>query len=344
MLASFGIYRSGGSDVVTVISGGGTPNYVARFVGTKVIGDGVIQDNGTNLGIGATPVADTRLLIKGLGLTNATRLIQANNSSNAAKLIVADTGQVSIGAGTTASIDNSFGLYFKTQDYVFGAAFYPNNATSAGVTIQMQGTTRTGLTVATQNSPVGGSVIAISSTSQGTASTTNIGVYSSARNGSQYNIGFDGAIIGGGSVTPSVYAAAVRGQSTSDLNSKHYGGYFSTFSSGSNVLTQDFVGVLGMAAMASANVASTSKVIGGQFLTSGTTGTGARMAIHVPLTGNNGNIVFGADNPTVNKSLLEVNGDIEITNSTNAIILQSLSGARWKVKVSNAGALQVIAA
>jgi hypothetical protein len=45
------------------VGGSGTADYVARFTGASTLGDGIIQDNGTTVGINATPVSDSLLYL-----------------------------------------------------------------------------------------------------------------------------------------------------------------------------------------------------------------------------------------------------------------------------------------
>lgn len=45
------------------VGGSGTADYVARFTGAKTLGDGIIQDNGSTVGINATPASDALLYV-----------------------------------------------------------------------------------------------------------------------------------------------------------------------------------------------------------------------------------------------------------------------------------------
>ena len=45
-----GMYKKSGTDIIS-----GTANYIPKFTGANTIGNSVIQDNGTNVGISATP-------------------------------------------------------------------------------------------------------------------------------------------------------------------------------------------------------------------------------------------------------------------------------------------------
>ena len=55
--SGFGIYSGGDEVAETTITGVGTPNFVARFISASVIGDGIIQDDGTTTGVGVAPIA-----------------------------------------------------------------------------------------------------------------------------------------------------------------------------------------------------------------------------------------------------------------------------------------------
>jgi hypothetical protein len=51
------------SDISGLLTGSGTSGNLTRFVGPTVLGDSVIQDNGTTIGISVTPTADRKLNI-----------------------------------------------------------------------------------------------------------------------------------------------------------------------------------------------------------------------------------------------------------------------------------------
>jgi hypothetical protein len=63
------------------------------------------------------------------------------------------------------------------------------------------------------------------------------------------------------------------------------------------------------------------------------------MAINVPLTGNDGVVVFGAD-LSVSDSMLQVTGDTEVIGALNGLILTDRTdGVRYRFWLNN-GALQ----
>jgi len=55
--SGFGMYSGGDSVAASTITGVGTANFVARFTAPSVIGDGIIQDDGTTTGVGRAPIA-----------------------------------------------------------------------------------------------------------------------------------------------------------------------------------------------------------------------------------------------------------------------------------------------
>ena len=78
------------------ITGSGTVNQVAKFTGINAIGDSIITDTGTNVGIGETsPTA--RLQIKGSGATSATTAVLVQNSAGTSLLKVLDNGVSIVG-------------------------------------------------------------------------------------------------------------------------------------------------------------------------------------------------------------------------------------------------------
>ena len=69
-------YTTNTGDVI----GTGTTNYLSKFTGSSAIGDSIVFDNGTNVGIGtASPLAKTH--IKGSGATSATDALLVQNSA-----------------------------------------------------------------------------------------------------------------------------------------------------------------------------------------------------------------------------------------------------------------------
>jgi hypothetical protein len=78
------------------IGGSGTTNYLAKWTGSTTLGNSIIYDNGTNVGIGTT-APDSRLSVRGA----ATAPIQTWQKSDGTTVAIIDaTGNV--GIGTTA--------------------------------------------------------------------------------------------------------------------------------------------------------------------------------------------------------------------------------------------------
>jgi hypothetical protein len=65
------------------ISGSGTTNYVSKWTGATSQGNSIIQDNGSEIGIGLTPVTNTRFAIQGQGSTSANPIALFENSLGA---------------------------------------------------------------------------------------------------------------------------------------------------------------------------------------------------------------------------------------------------------------------
>lgn len=288
------------------------------------------------IGTSTRAATDTALTIRGSGTTDATNLITLEGSSGGDNFVMQDNGQMAWGIGTNASINSSFGLYATQSGYAFGYGFYASNSASAGVTVQMQGTTRTGLSIGQQGNPSGGNSIGLLSRIIGNASVNNYGVNGLARNGSSINYGIFGQVAGGATVTPSVRSAGIAGRSLTNVNDLTYGGYFTTANEFGGVRTQDLIAVFGSAGNATVASGSTSVAIGAQFRTSTASGGGGaavngNMALNIPLTSNDGNVVIGADAVGSNASMLELTGNFEIisgqmfinpvtdTVSTNAV-------------------------
>jgi len=301
-----------------------------------------------NLGIGVAPPATTRLTVRGTGTTNATRTLLLESSAGNDRFIVNDDGQQAWGIGANATPNAQFGHVANVANYNYGFGFYATNCPTAGMLIAMGGTTRTGLSVSTQNAPVGGTVVSIIGNTLANASSINYGVQGLARNGSAVSVGVQGQVAGGATVTPSLYVAAVAGNAATNIDALQYGGYFISNSAFAGVKTKDIIAVFGAAANSTNQSGSTSTAIGAQFRTSTTGGGGSNknMALNVPLTSNDGNVVIGANASSPNRTLVEVTGDIEIIGAGggNGLILEAPDTTRYRVTVNNAGALVIAAA
>lgn len=246
-------------------------------------------------------------------------LFLAESSLGLNRLIVDENGQIGTGSGTNASTAvPTFGQWHQSRDFATGFAYYGSANTSTVMNIQHTGggLNRTCLAAGFQGNPTG-SAIGFSSSAIATSPSRNVGFSSSCRNGTSEAIAFDGLISGGGTITPSIGSIAVRGRTTPNLDIRVHGGLFSSSQDGfSGVYTKDTIGLEASANESLVTNLSTAAVIGGKFFTS-TSGGGAtltkHMAINVPLTGNDGVVVFGKD-VADGDSILQTNGKIRFEN------------------------------
>lgn len=353
--------------------GAGTDSRLTfRTLGTSRATIGVDESDGNKLKIGTTAITTATLAtldlangnfiigtntavgggrfhVRGIGNTSATRLVTFEGLAGNDRFVINDDGQSATGIGTSALTNPSFGQINRSLNYAFGWGFYPNNATSAGVTVQMQGTTRTGFSVATQNAPSGGTVKGIDvNLAAAVNSTLNIGVNSLARSGSQFSIG----VVGNASetnalFTPSIASIGVQGNTAGTAQSALQVGVQGNAQFNNSALqwTTDLIGVEGVGVGQNGLATSTSNIIGMRARTTGINSTGDFIALLVPSTNNNGTVVFGADNVT-NGSMLEVTGDIEVIGAggTEGVILEAPDTTRYRVTVNNLGALVIAAA
>lgn len=82
---------SGGSGTVA----SGTINYVAKYTAATTVGNSIIQDNGTGVGIGVAPTANTRLYVRTAVITDAA--FYADNGSNSGFTVKFASALTSIG-------------------------------------------------------------------------------------------------------------------------------------------------------------------------------------------------------------------------------------------------------
>lgn len=66
---------------------GGTTNYLSKFTGTGIIGNSQIEDDGTNIGIGISPVAGTNLYLDTTSNTVGGRFLSRATTANSAGII-----------------------------------------------------------------------------------------------------------------------------------------------------------------------------------------------------------------------------------------------------------------
>jgi len=299
-----------------------------------------IQNDG-RVGIGSIGSTTTKLNVRGAGNTDSTTLVNFESANGFDKFQMRDDGQFGYYAGaSSASVLVNTAWYHQSRDYSTSMRIQGRTSTQTTLAV-FNGSTNANPYVidARFNGNITGTATTIRALSWEDSSSTNIGVNGSARNGSSFNIGLDGACGGGASQAPSQYNAAVRGVSSPNLDATTYGGYFSASANAPIVFNSDFIAVFGTVGSNTLDEASNADFIAAQFRVTDNNGSGNNMAINVPSTGNIGNIVLGADAPSVNNSFVEVTGDIEIIGNTNGVILEAQNGGRWKVEVLNDGTL-----
>ena len=329
----------------------GSTNY-----GIQQLGPTMINRFDGNTAFGVASPGTSKLLVHGAGTGTGT-MVTFENDSALDKWVWRDNGQVYTHAGGTATPQATMGQYHQSTNFNFGFAIYGRTGTAVSL-FTVNASNNAGAKVIDaqfQGNPTG-EATSIRGLSWQTSSTTNIGVQGSARNGASYNVGVEGLIPGGGGVIPAQYCAAVRGNATYNLDAEMYGGHFraSTNNAGTT-FTKDIVGVYGSANPQS-GTANTSDAYGAIFEATGTGGTGNRygikasaingtrdnIAIWVPNA--SGDVVIGAATKSVNNSIVEITGDLEILGSANGLILESPDTTRYRVTMLNGGTLDVNAA
>ena len=84
------------------VTGSGTTNYIPKWTGSTSLGNSVIQDTGTNVGIGAAPLSFTRLYVTDTGAN-----ITGGNA-------IAGTSIKGVMIENSNNADESIGLWFRT--------------------------------------------------------------------------------------------------------------------------------------------------------------------------------------------------------------------------------------
>lgn len=280
-----------------------------------------------------------RFKVRGQGTTTTVNT-RKEDGTGVAREILLDNGQRSFGTGITASTSvPSFGNWYRTAGFSTGFAFYGYGGVSTTMLIQHTGggANPKALSVAFQNAVATGTARAISGVATGIASgPTNItGLYGSSRNGSQFSIAIDGEITGGMTTPSTTYTAALRGINNGNLDADGYGSYnLAQYGATGTIYTSDIVGTFGWGAGSNGAAGSTGKVVGGKFQTTGTAGTGDRLALWVPAA-NNGLVVIGNDD-AVGTSLVQVFGNIESVGAGFGLVLTTQDGLkRYKYEADN---------
>lgn len=103
------------------ITGNGTTNAIPRWDGTTVLGDSVIAQSGTNIGIGTTSPSSV-LHTSGIGGASSSLIIEATTTTNYVGLKIKQNGDFWLAK------DNSLGSSFNTSPYanvLWGSGAYP---------------------------------------------------------------------------------------------------------------------------------------------------------------------------------------------------------------------------
>jgi len=104
------------------VSGGGTPNYIVKFLDTATIGNSLIYDDGTLVGI------DTTAPQGKLHIANSTTLtvpwINVSDGGNGIKFVIDNAGLVGIGRYPTGDLLEVAGSILATQNLTIQGAAY----------------------------------------------------------------------------------------------------------------------------------------------------------------------------------------------------------------------------
>ena len=314
---------------------------VAMYVGGSSGTAGLHISNDERIGIGILPVAGTKLNVNaGTGFSKILNLEAA--PSNANRFEVFDNGRISTGVGQTSTGATNTGQMHRISAHAIGVNFVPNGATSAGVQIQAAGNTPTSLNIIPQGVSSTGVIRGISVDHKATSGTEHTAAYFFARNGSLRTLGIDARVGGGSGTASSQFVKAVAGLALDNLDTLQYGGDFGAqYNNAATVYTKDIHGVNAYANGTSGNASSTGKVVAAKFSTSGIAGTGDRLAIWVPSTGNNGNSIFKQDDSTGNGYSIEVTGGIEFNGDGTGFRMYQPNGVAREVTLNNSGAFVI---
>jgi hypothetical protein len=306
---------------------------------------------GGNLAIGTT-IPDARITARSETNDASSNIAKFENFSGQDKYLVNGSGQSASYSGVgTASIQGAFGSFNQASGFPFGHGFYGES----GVTTALLGVNRGNLTA----NPFGadfqvvgnkvGTATAIRGFTLSSGQSTAVGVQGIARNGTANNWGVYGNVAGGWNASvvanPPNDVRGVNGVASANLNTINYGGYFSGSNDNNSNITEDCIGVLAIGSANSVASGSTGKSVGGVFraLTSGAGTNNRNVALNVPVFNsalNDGNVVFGAPESSIFRSMLEVTGDIELINIGNGIIMKSPNGTRYRITVKNNGGFE----
>ena len=295
-----------------------------------------------DLSIGNGILSGVPLAVQANGNTDVGTMVSFESLNGTDRAVWKDNGQSAQAAGTTAAVQPTFGHYSQSLGYTIGHGFYGRTGTNVAVFVVNAASDANGIALDAQfqGSPTG-TATTIRGLSWIATSTSNIGVSGSARSGSLINVGVEGLNGGGQTQAPSAYNVAVRGLSTPNLSADSFGGRFeANWNNGTIAYNDDFIGLQASAAGAAGLGGSTGNLIAANLFVGTNNGAGSAMALRVPSTGNIGTVVLNADAPSANGSFVELHdGNFEIINSNNGVILESPDNTRWLIQVDNSGSL-----
>jgi len=335
-------------------------------------GNVALSLNSGKLGVGLTnPTA--KLSVRGIGNTTATTLAKMTDNSGQSKFSILDEGQLSIAAGVgIASVNNlTTGVYVNTNLNLGLKVIASSSALVADLSNpDING--RKGLDVSVGISGSPGSLsydsylyygisANVSENASYVLATNKTGIYTHVTGASGVLTGAHFSVNNSGTVTSMVttdFTSAIRGEhgatntGVGDQQSftNHFGGYFTTMTnqSSNNVAqTRLQAAVYGHGVI---HRLQPGRNVGGMFSVLNyseailTDAASSKIALLVPQTNNSGNVVFGADDKSVNNSMLEVTGHTEVIGVGNGVIQQSPDGTRWKITIDNAGVVTSILA
>jgi hypothetical protein len=84
--------------------GTGTADYGTRWIDSTTLGIGVIRDDSASVGVGVTPLATTRMVVRGLGSTSATNSLLVENSAGTDVIVVNDDKKIGINIAPTGAM------------------------------------------------------------------------------------------------------------------------------------------------------------------------------------------------------------------------------------------------
>jgi len=93
-------YYGSGTNLTGVVKGSGTTNYLPRWTGTTGLGDSIIRDDGTNIGIGTLPSTSAKILL----VTTTNQYGVYFQNSNSATGSVGVFGRSNSGSGSQTGV------------------------------------------------------------------------------------------------------------------------------------------------------------------------------------------------------------------------------------------------